>query len=402
MRILHTSDWHLGKNLEHVNRLEEQEQFIEELEGIADEENIDLIIIAGDIYDVSTPPVSAEKLFYKSLKNLTKDGKRVVFVVAGNHDSPERLTAVDSLIEDLGTGIIIMGTPKSVIPKSDFKHYSVVDSGEGFVEINIKGENIVILGMPYPSDKRLNEIISEESSDELIQKEYSEKIGQIFRNLSEKYRDDTINIAVGHFHVRGGEVSTSERDIQIGGSMAVNVSDLPQNAQYIAMGHLHRPQRISGEVKNVYYSGSPIQYSKSEINYSKSVYIIDIEAKKDAVVTKKYLRNYKPIEIWKTKSIEEALLKCKESDNENIWIFLEIETDRVLTNSEIKELKTNKKNIIEILPIFKNIERESEIAYEEDRTIQEEFIDFYEYRRGAKISKETLEVFSKICNDIEL
>ena len=400
MRILHTSDWHLGKNLEHVSRLEEQEEFIQELIQIVDEENIDLVIVAGDVYDTSNPSVAAEKLFYKSLKSLSGNGERTVLIIAGNHDSPEGLTAINSLIEELSLGIILVGTPKSVIPKLSSPNYSIVDSGEGFLEIKIKDENIVVLTMPYPSDKRLNEIISQEGSEELIQKDYSEKIGKIFENLSEKYREDTINIAVGHFHVRGGETSSSERDIQLGGSMAVNMSHLPKKAQYIAMGHLHRPQRIKGELENVYYSGSPIQYSKNEIGYTKSVYIVDIKANQEAKVAKRYLRNYKPIEIWRVKSIEEAISMCNENDNENIWIFLEIETDRVLANSELREIKTSKKNIIEIIPIFESVESGNEIFYEE-RTIQEEFVDFYEYRRGVKVTQETLEVFINLCSEIE-
>lgn len=398
MRILHTADWHLGKNLEYASRIEEQEEFIKELIEICNNENIDLIIIAGDIFDTSNPPAVAEKLFYRSLKSLSLNGARPIFIIAGNHDSPDRLTAAGPLIEELG--IILLGTPKDIIPISNFKHYSIVDSGQGFVELKVKNENIVILSMPYPSDKRLNELISAEIQEELIQKDYSEKIGSIFTEMSKKYRQDTINIAVGHFHVRGGETTNSERDIQLGGSMAVNISDLPRNAQYIALGHLHRPQRIPGDVKYVYYSGSPIQYSKSEIGYTKSVYIVDIAPKEEAKVTKKYLKNYKPIEIWKAKSIEEAINICKDKKDENAWVFLEIETDRILTMSEIKEIKTNKKDILEIRPIFKDIQEVNNQIYEE-RSIEEEFLHFYRERKGVEVTKETLEVFNRMCSEID-
>lgn len=399
MRILHTSDWHLGKSLEHVSRLDEQKLFVEELTQLVYEENIDLIIISGDIYDTSNPSAAAEKLFYKSLKSLSDNGKRPIFIIAGNHDSPERLTAAGPLIEELG--IIIVGTPKSIINKSDYNGYSIVNSGEGYVEIKIKNENIIILAMPYPSDKTLNEIISTESDESLIQKDYSKKIGEVFKKLSKNYKDNTINIAVGHFHVRGGETSKSERDIQIGGSMAVNIEDLPKSAQYIAMGHLHRPQKIKGNTNNVYYSGSPIQYSKSEIGYSKSVYIVELFPNEEAVVSKRYLKNYKPIEIWKAQSIEEAILMCHEKKHDNAWVFLEIKTDRVLTPSEIKEIKTTKKDIIEISPIFDISQTEEEVLYEE-RSIEEEFLDFYKQKRGVNATNNTLEVFLKMCNDIDL
>src|SRR3712207_5073600 len=97
MRILHTSDWHLGKNLEGASRLEEQEQFIEDFIHIVDENCIDMVIISGDIYDSSNPPAKAEKLFYKALKGISKNGKRLTLVIAGNHDNPDRLSAASPL-----------------------------------------------------------------------------------------------------------------------------------------------------------------------------------------------------------------------------------------------------------------------------------------------------------------
>ncbi|MCT4621221.1 MAG: exonuclease subunit SbcD, partial [Marinisporobacter sp.] len=97
MRILHTSDWHLGKNLENSSRIEEQEKFIDDFVDLVEENNIDLVIIAGDIYDHSNPPAKAEKLFYKALKKISKDGERIILIIAGNHDSPERLVAASPL-----------------------------------------------------------------------------------------------------------------------------------------------------------------------------------------------------------------------------------------------------------------------------------------------------------------
>lgn len=396
MRILHTSDWHLGKNLEGYSRLEEQEKFLEELICIVEDKNIDLILVAGDIYDTSNPPARAERLFYNSVKKLSANGERPVIVIAGNHDNPDRLAAASPLAHD--HGVILLGKPKSTVDAGQYGTFQVVDSGEGFLEIELRGEKAVIITLPYPSEQRLNELLSEEMREEARRKSYSERVGEIFSNLSQKYREDTVNLAVSHIFVMGGEESGSERPIQLGGSLAVDANHLPQNAHYVALGHLHKPQKVVGSEKlNVYYSGSPIEYSKKEIHYSKCVYVADINVGEDVKIEEVYLKNYRPIEIWKCKSIEDTLTKCEEDGERNVWVYLEIETDRVLTQSEIKEIKRLRSHIVEIKPIFKETdEEEEEIEDITSMKIEDLFRDYYIHRRNVNPTDELMNLFSKI------
>ena len=232
MRILHTSDWHLGKTLEQYSRLEEQEEFLQEFIEIVENNNIDLVIIAGDIYDNGNPPAKAEAMFYSTLKNITKSGKTAVLVVAGNHDNPERLVAASPL--SYKHGVILLGEPKSIARVGSFGEvnsenkcdFKIIESGEGYLELSIRGEKAVIITLPYPSEKRLNEVLSIGLSDEDRQKSYSDRIGQLFEKLSTKYREDTVNLAVSHLYVMGGEESGSERSIQLGGSLSVSPSNI--------------------------------------------------------------------------------------------------------------------------------------------------------------------------------
>ncbi len=402
MRIIHTSDWHLGKTLDLAknSRLEEQEEFLRELCDIADNEAVDMIIIAGDIYDNGNPQAKAEKLFYKYIKILSQGGNRPILVIAGNHDNPERLIAAAPLAEE--QGVMIIGTPKDQVPKGPYGICQVVDSGEGFIEIELKGERAVIVTLPYPSEKRLNEVFDTTHDDDKRRESYSEKIEDILRELSLKYREDTINLMISHLYVNGGEKSDSERSIELGGTLAVFPTALPEKAQYIALGHLHRPQRIGGAKTKVYYSGSPIQYSKSEIGYSKSIYEVELKPKMEPQIKSIYLKNYKPIEVWKCSSIEAALEKCKENSERNCWVYIEIETEEFISQEHIKELNSYKKDIVEIRPIIKGQDEElNEVEVLEEKSMGELFREYYKAQRGVDISEELESLFLSIVEEDE-
>lgn len=398
MRILHTSDWHLGKYLEGYSRLEEQEKFIDDLSRIVEEKDIDLIIIAGDIYDTSNPPAMAERLFYRAMKRLSNNGERIIVVIGGNHDNPDRLVSSKPLATE--QGIILLGTPKSSVEVGNVGNHEIIESGEGYLELSINGENAVILTLPYPSEQRLNEVFHKGKDEEEIQKEYSEKVGEILSELSKKYREDTINICTSHIFVLGGESTDSERPIQIGGGLTVDSRHLPKNAQYIALGHLHKAQRVGG-TENAFYSGSPIQYSKSEANHEKYVYIVDLKAKQEANIDRIELEIYKPIEVWKCNGVSEAIEKCKENRERETWVYLEINTDEIIAQSELKELKTIKPDILSITPImdFTEYDDEEDMENFEDKTISELFKNFYLEKHKVEPSEEFMIMFNEIISE---
>lgn len=397
MRMLHTSDWHLGKYLEGHSRLEEQEKFIDDLVEIVEEQNIDLIIVAGDIYDTSNPRAMAERLFYSAMKRLSNNGERIVLAIGGNHDNPDRLASSKPLATE--QGIVLLGTPKSKIEVGSVGNHRIVDSGEGFLELSMNGENIVILTLPYPSEQRLNEVFHKGKDEEEIQKEYSEKIGEILSELSTKYREDTINICTSHIFVLGGESTESERPIQIGGGLTVDSRHLPKNAQYTALGHLHKAQRVGG-TDNAYYSGSPIQYSRSEENHDKYVYVVDLKPKLEAVIDRIQIETYKPIEVWKCESIDEAIEKCEENSERNTWVYMEIKTDEVIAQSDLKKLKTIKPDILSITPVIESTEDDDdELENFEDRTISDLFKSFYIEKYKVDPSEEFMSMFNEIISE---
>jgi len=397
LRILHTSDWHLGKMLENINRIEEQRQFIDELCGIAEDCAVDLVLVAGDIYDTYNPSSAAEELFYDAVDRLNAKGTRAVVVVAGNHDSPDRLCAASPLAYK--NGIVLLGYPGSdamIYPNPP----AILKAGPGWLEIKpgSSEHSAVIIALPYPSESRLEQLISADSHEEKLQEAYSDKITGLLRYLSSNFRDDTVNLIVSHLYLRDGKTSDSER--QLGGALVVDPGKLPDNAHFIALGHLHRPQRIKSAPSPAYYSGSPIAYSFSETDYSKVVYIVDAVPGEMAHVKEVYLNSGKPLKQWKAKNgIEEALSWCEEGRDQNAWIDLEVYTDRVLTIEEQKKLRELNPGIINIRPVVTD-EKESAISSEsrEGKKIEELFKDYYRYRTGMEAANEMLETFLEVVN----
>ena len=396
MRIIHTADWHLGKNLEGMSRLEEQAEFLEDFIRIVEENRADLVIIAGDVYDSFTPSAKAEILFYNTLKRLSKDGERLILVIAGNHDSPDRLVAAWPLAQP--HGIIMLGTPKSTVPIGTYGRHEVIKSEPGIVEVMIGEEKAVIAAIAFPSEKRLNEVLylgTDEDEEKL--ESYEARMIQLFTELEKNYRDDTINLLVSHIFVMGSEESGSERSIQLGGSYLINSSIFPKKAQYIALGHVHKPQIVPGTGGKARYSGSPIHYNKTEINFTKSVELVDVVAGKDAVIERITLPIYKPIEVWKCENYSEALAKCEEKKSESSWVYLEIKTDEYIREDQIKELKLLKKDILSIRPITsEDIKREEMINDHRTQSFEELFQAFYIKQNKVEPSEETKETIYKL------
>lgn len=394
MRIIHTSDWHLGKNLEGVSRLEEQEKFCKDFIELSREKEVDMVLIAGDVYDTYNPPAAAESLFYQTIQELSEFS--MVYIIAGNHDNPDRLEAIRPLVEK--RGISILGYPLSQAKVGEYRGFEILETKEGFTKARIGEEVINIIGLAYPSEKRLNEVMENFEDETKLQETYSQKVGSIFRELEKEFREDEINIATSHIFVMGSSKSDSERRIELGGSLLVEKDDLPEKSQYTALGHIHKPQRISKKYR-AYYSGSPIQYSKSERSTAKSVYLVDIHAGEEAEVEQIYLNNYKQIILFKCESIEEALEVCEENKGKDIFSYFEIKTEESIDPAHIREMKKLMKNILEIKPIItdEDYQAENEAVEINQGNIEGYFVDFYKKERdGESPSEDVVKLFREL------
>ena len=294
MKILHTADWHLGKRLDRFSRLEEQALVLNEIVEIADEQNVDLILIAGDLFDNFNPSVEATELFYKTLKRLSLNGNRPVIAISGNHDSPNLIDAPDPLARECG--IILIGHPKANITPFELEHFKISNSTHGFIELQLKNQNfpIRILHTPYANEVRLKEYFGENKEEEL-NKVLAENWAAIANEFCDK---NGVNLLMAHLYINKNgapilEEPEGEKPIKIGNADLIYSDIIPSQIQYTALGHLHSFQNIGTPEKPVIYSSSPLCYSFSEAGQKKYVSIIETEPNKEVSFEKLALKNGK-------------------------------------------------------------------------------------------------------------
>lgn len=251
MRILHTSDWHLGRIFHGVHLTEDQSYILEQLIELIKDRKPDVIVVAGDIFDRSVPPVEAVNLLDDTLSKILMDYKIPTIVISGNHDSPDRVGFGSRLMEE-----------------SRLHLYGRFNSNIRPVVVEDKFGAVYFYPLPYVEPAVVRESTGAEihSHDEAMHVLMDKIKGTMNRNKR--------NVLITHTFAAGGEASESERPLSIGGSSVVDASYF-SDFNYVALGHLHRPQKV-GEDK-IRYSGSLMKYSFSEATQKKHIPIIDMD-----------------------------------------------------------------------------------------------------------------------------
>ena len=227
----------------------------------------------------------------------------------------------------------------------------------------------------------------------------SQHLKLLFSELEKHFREDTINITTSHLFAFGAEEAGSERSISLGGSFIVNQNFLPQSAQYTALGHIHKPQVLPGSKGKMIYSGSPIHYSKSEPKTEKKFFEIQLKVGQEALIREHIIPIFKPIEVWRAKSIGQALDLCQEKKGEKSWVYLEIETDRYLRDEEVKEMKSLKEDILEIKPLIEAIEKEIDYERMNEMSFIDQFKEFYQAQKKIEASQDLLTALISILEE---
>ena len=383
MRILHTGDWHFGRTLEGRSRLEEQEAFMDELVELVRDQDIDLVLVAGDVYDSVNPPAAAEQLFYDGIARLAERGKRHVAIISGNHDHPDRLAASGPLAH--GLGITLVGWPTPEIQT---------------IPVARTGELARLIALPYPSESRLRELLSEEAEEEALRSHYSDRVGQWLRRLAGQFAPGTVNLIMSHLYVLGGAESESERPIQVGGAYTVDTAALCAGAQYVALGHLHRPQTVKAP-SLIRYCGSPLAYSFSEAGQAKSVTVLDLAPGQEAQPQEIYLRSGKPLVRWKAQEgLQQVHRWLDEGRDASAWIDLEIHMTEALSLEQIQTLRKSHDGFIHIRPVYPEMEAAQAAVAPSSLPMDELFRRFYARQTGgAQPEPELLQLFLELLQE---
>jgi exonuclease SbcD len=260
MRIVHTSDWHAGRVWRGLDRLPELTRVLDHVARFVESERVDLVLVSGDLFDSGAPSPEAERVVFEFFRRIGRAGAHSV-VIAGNHDQPARLEAWGLLAELVNVHSV--GRPRRA------------DQG-GVIEIvGRAGERALVAALPFAPVKSLLSALELAGDETLARQTYAESVARLVAHLSAQFRADVVNLMVAHTHLDGAHFSGSERTVHLGEEWAATPQALPANAHYVALGHIHRPQRVIAAPAPTYYAGSPLQLDFGEAGEEKSFVLIE-------------------------------------------------------------------------------------------------------------------------------
>lgn len=366
MKILHTSDWHLGQNFYNKSRKNEHERFLQWLLEQVTEHDIDAIIVAGDIFDTSTPPSYAREMYNKFVVDSNKIGCQLV-LLGGNHDSVSVLKETQQLLKHMGT---------DVIPNTNEDHATQV------VELKGKSGNVEALVCAIPFI-RPRDVLTSQAGVKGVerQKQLGDAIKQHYQSVYDaavakrntfENRDTMPIIATGHLTAMGVKQSDSVRDIYVGNLDGFAADGFP-NADYIALGHIHRPQVVAKR-EHIRYCGSPIPLSFDELKSKKQVCVVEF-VQGERTISQLAVPIFQPLaEIKGDLSEIEAQLNqyIDMEEEQSVWLSIEVQAQDYLSDLQDRMRALTEGLNVEVLQLRRARERRNQaLEHESAETLAE-------------------------------
>ncbi|WP_299061315.1 exonuclease SbcCD subunit D C-terminal domain-containing protein [uncultured Polaribacter sp.] len=331
MKILHTADWHLGHRLHEQSQKEEQALFLNWIERYIIQQKIDVLLISGDIFDTGSPSNQSLEMYYSFLVKLNATTCKSIIITGGNHDSPGTLNAPKHILDALS--IKVVGKAAENIEDEVF-------------EIDINNEKVIVAAVPYLRDGDIRRAVAGESFDELTEKYKTALINHYKTSAKQCKHINTTNapvIAMGHLFATGGSVSDSEQNIYVGSLGHIGAEDFPTYFDYVALGHLHRPQIIGGNDK-IRYSGSPNILSFSEVNYDKKILVLNIENNTINTIEEVIIPNFRAFYRLKG-TMSACMMKFNTiaTNNYNLtpWVEIVLDEENTINTNDLKRAAEN-------------------------------------------------------------
>lgn len=380
MKILHTADWHLGKTLKNTSLIDEQDYILNgEFMKIVDDEKPDTVIIAGDVYDRSVPPVDAVNLFDKIISKLN-ERKIPILCIGGNHDSASRLNFAGRLLAQAKFFIVTkpQDEPATIVLQDKF--------GDVYFSL-----------IPFFEPADLREKISETDSEDKVSADEVNKyyVEQARKKIPAGMR----SVAVAHLFVTGGVSSDSERKF-IGTVENVDKKNFAAY-NYVALGHLHRAQTLNKDEKNfIRYSGSPLKYSFGEANHKKGVTLAELDGEGNITIKKIPLTPRHDVRV--IKGTVDQLCQLPRTED---FIHAQIDDNKNILSAADRLRESSCPNILSLE--FLNTENVSEdfsqkLNVREGVSPLEHFVDFYEYSTKEKMPAAYRDAMEKLIGGLKI
>ncbi len=387
MRILHTADWHIGQRLHERQRIDEHKEFLNWLLTTIQEQKVDLLLVSGDIFDTALPSAEATNLYYSFLFRLFNETDAYTVIIAGNHDSPRHLDA-----------------PKEFLRMGRIHVVGIThDPHECVVEIPPDNPQIAIAAVPYLSENELPHISYETEIDK--QERYRERLKSFYQDCVSHMSENIPKILMGHLFVHGGTVGDSERNIQFGGATAIKPNDFPDSADYVALGHLHRPQRIKGKEYPIQYAGSPIPLRFNEASYQKKAFLLEFSEDNNLIrndeISIPIFKELITLEGDENDIFSQAMLG--NWDGKYIQVKLKLDAVRIGVADEIREALSDRGG--DILTVELQMPDEGgilPIPPDKMKQPEEIFDQFYQTRFGQSPDNTLKHTFTELIEMIEV
>ncbi len=381
MKILHTADWHIGKLVHGLHMTEDQKYLLQELIELLKTEEVDVLIIAGDVYDRSIPPTEAVELLDDVLSKVVLDLGINVIMISGNHDSPDRLDFGSKLLRDRGLHIVgkLQKRIEPVILEDEYGevHFYPIPFSEP-----------AVVKALYQKDALTNHDMAMKT---------------VLTPITEELDQNIRNICISHAFVVGTEepeTSESERPLSIGGSEYVS-AEYYHPFDYVALGHLHRPQKVSKE--SIRYAGSLLKYSFSEAKQKKSVTLIDLKEKGEMTIDERVLKPRRDLRVIEGDLEDLMNPEVYSLGNTEDYIHAVL-TDPGSLYEQMQKLRSVYPNILQLERVRMELlgDHGDEVVEMKGKNPRELFLEFYRKVTGEEEpTKEALEYFSEVYEEIE-
>ncbi|EHK0032168.1 exonuclease SbcCD subunit D [Vibrio parahaemolyticus] len=374
MKFIHTSDWHLGRQFHNVSLLEDQQAVLEQLIQYIENNPVDAVIVAGDVYDRSVPPTIAIELLNRVVKRICGELNTPMILISGNHDGAERLGFGSEQMKRSGLHII-----------SNFEDMLT----PVVIETKAAG-HVAFYGMPYNDPEQVRYVYKEPVST------HDEAHKLLAEKITEQFQSEHRNILISHCFIDGAIESESERPLSIGGSDRVSHEHF-LNFDYVALGHLHQPQKKGEEY--IRYSGSLMKYSFGEQNQKKGFTLVEIG--KDGFIGAEHIELTAPHEMRIVEGELEQILEWGKTDPKNEDYLLVRLMDKHAILNPMEKLRTVYPNVLHLEKPGMLIGVEQEMAQAKlARSEIDMFKDFFAEAQDSELSNEQEQAISDIIKQL--